>query len=89
MKIATWNVNSCAYVCPMFELAQAGTARCSPFKKPKWSIQVPSRRLAEAGYRSVYSGQKTYNGVAVLSKPIRRSGHRSEGFDDPQRRSWR
>ncbi|MGZ8247507.1 exodeoxyribonuclease III, partial [Methylomagnum sp.] len=43
--------------------------------------------LTEAGYRVVYSGQKTYNGVAVLSKrPAEDAVTDIPGLDDPQRR---
>lgn len=47
----------------------------------------PAEALAEAGYQSVANGQKTYNGVAVVSKTAG-SDEILEfpDFDDPQRR---
>jgi exodeoxyribonuclease-3 len=47
----------------------------------------PSDRLAELGYHSIANGQKTYNGVAVISKTAP-SDPVTElpGFEDPQRR---
>jgi exodeoxyribonuclease-3 len=49
--------------------------------------RFPAEELKSAGYHSIYSGQKTYNGVAVLSRqqasdPITDI----PGLDDPQRR---
>ena len=47
----------------------------------------PAEALSEVGYSSIANGQKTYNGVAVISRtqatdPITEF----PGFDDPQRR---
>jgi len=49
--------------------------------------RFPVEEIAELGYQSAYSGQKTYNGVAVLSRqqpldPVTDI----DGLDDPQRR---
>jgi exodeoxyribonuclease-3 len=47
----------------------------------------PVDEIAEAGYHAVYSGQKTYNGVALLSRePAVDVLTGIRGFDDPQRR---
>lgn len=89
MKIATWNVNSLRVRLPHVlnwlgreqpdVLAVQETKMVDP--------EFPVAELAEAGYRSVYSGQKTYNGVAVLSKlDLADPVTDPEGFDDPQRR---
>ena len=49
--------------------------------------RFPADALLEAGYHSVYSGQKTYNGVAILSRePAGDSVTDIDGLDDPQRR---
>ena len=49
--------------------------------------RFPVAELAEAGYRSVFSGQPTYNGVAVLSRePSSKLVTDIPGLDDPQRR---
>ena len=49
--------------------------------------RFPADELFEAGYHSLFSGQKTYNGVAILS---REEGSDMltdvPGLDDPQRR---
>ncbi len=47
----------------------------------------PGDELSAAGYRSVANGQKTYNGVAVISKQEPRDpDFEIPGLDDPQRR---
>jgi exodeoxyribonuclease-3 len=49
--------------------------------------KFPAAALEGAGYHSAYSGQKTYNGVAILARtPISNVEHGIAGFDDPQRR---
>ena len=47
----------------------------------------PVDELAEAGYQALASGQKTYNGVAVISRNIAADPVTDfPGFEDPQRR---
>lgn len=47
----------------------------------------PVDALREAGYESLASGQKTYNGVAVISKSVPTDPVTDfPGFEDPQRR---
>jgi exodeoxyribonuclease-3 len=49
--------------------------------------KFPGTALAAAGYQSVCSGQKTYNGVALLARePLLDPVIGIPGFDDPQRR---
>ena len=49
--------------------------------------KFPADALQEAGYHSIASGQKTYNGVAVISKtPANDPVTDLPGFEDPQRR---
>jgi exodeoxyribonuclease-3 len=49
--------------------------------------KFPADALAQLGYSSVFSGQKTYNGVAVLARqPVRDVVTGIPGLDDPQRR---
>jgi len=49
--------------------------------------KFPAAALEAAGYHSAFSGQKTYNGVALLARaPIVDVEHGIAGFDDPQRR---
>src|SRR5690606_22093971 len=47
----------------------------------------PLEALAEAGYRAVFDGQKTYNGVAILSRSEATDVVRGiPGFADEQKR---
>jgi len=49
--------------------------------------KFPASIIEAAGYHVVYSGQKTYNGVAILSKlPITDVVKNNPRFDDPQQR---
>lgn len=89
LKIASWNVNSLnvrlPHVLAWCEDASPDILALQETKLP--DERFPADALIDAGYRSVFSGQKTYNGVAILS----RSGASDivtdiEGLDDPQRR---
>ena len=47
----------------------------------------PATELRAAGYHSAWSGQKTYNGVAILARAELGDVVRDlPGYDDPQRR---
>lgn len=89
MKIATWNVNSLKVRLPhVMEWAagqQPDVLVLQEIKQP--TDAFPGDELAEAGYRSIASGQKTYNGVAVLARdePVDPLTD-FPGFEDPQRR---
>jgi len=49
--------------------------------------RFPDSELAALGYRSVFAGQKTYNGVAILSREAASDVQVGvPGFDDEQRR---
>lgn len=51
------------------------------------SEKFPTDDLAAMGYQSVASGQKTYNGVAMISKmPVANAVFDFPNLDDPQRR---
>ncbi|MDH3788799.1 MAG: exodeoxyribonuclease III [Xanthomonadales bacterium] len=89
MKIASWNVNSLnvrlPHVLAWCDAAQPDVLALQETKLP--DDRFPAEELKSAGYHSIYSGQKTYNGVAVLSRqqasdPITDI----PGLDDPQRR---
>ena len=89
MKIATWNVNSLNVRLPhVLEWLAAHEPDVLVLQEIKQITEkFPAQELADAGYRSVASGQKTYNGVAVIAKnepedPVTDF----PGFDDPQRR---
>ncbi len=70
MKLATWNVNSLKVRLPHL-LDWLATERPDVvcLQETKLTDDLfPVAALAAAGYRAVYSGQKTYNGVAILSR---------------------
>jgi exodeoxyribonuclease-3 len=69
MKLATWNVNSLKVRLPQV-LDWAGRHRPDVLCLQETKLEdanFPSREIAEAGYQVLCSGQKTYNGVAILS----------------------
>lgn len=70
MKIATWNVNSINVRIPQLVewlLAAQPDVVCVQETKTI-DENFPEVVLAEAGYQAAYTGQKSYNGVAILSK---------------------
>jgi exodeoxyribonuclease-3 len=89
MKIATWNVNSLRVRLPhvMQWLIREQPDVLALQETKTEDSNFPAAQLAEAGYRAVYSGQKSYNGVAVLSKaPAVDPVTDPAGLDDLQRR---
>jgi exodeoxyribonuclease-3 len=70
MKIASWNVNSLNVRLPHLQEWLRSTAPdVVGLQETKLEdSRFPDSALAELGYRSVFSGQKTYNGVAILSR---------------------
>ena len=89
MKIATWNVNSLKVRLPqVLEWLDAHEPDVLVLQEIKQVTEMfPAEDFAAAGYRGIASGQKTYNGVAVISKsepadPVTDF----PGFEDPQRR---
>ena len=89
MKIATWNVNSLrarlAHVLAWLE-ANPVDALCLQETKVVDEL-FPTEELAAAGWRAAYSGQKSYNGVAILTRaePVDAVAG-VPGDDDPERR---
>src|SRR6185503_18756304 len=70
MKIATWNVNS---VKARLDTVRTWLAQAAPdiagFQEIKTTDdQFPTDAFEGLGYNSVVHGQKSYNGVAILSK---------------------
>ncbi len=89
MKIATWNVNSMNVRLPhVLEWLQNHDPDVLVLQEIKQLTEkFPVDALAEAGYQSLASGQKTYNGVAVVSKePASDPITDFPDFEDPQRR---
>jgi exodeoxyribonuclease-3 len=70
MKLATWNVNSLKVRLPHvldWLAANPIDVLCLQETKQQDS-DFPQAELKAAGYHTVFSGQKTYNGVAILSR---------------------
>jgi exodeoxyribonuclease-3 len=89
MKIATWNVNSMKVRLPhVIEWLSANDPDVLVLQEIKQLTEIfPQEELAAAGYRSLANGQKTYNGVAVVSKAEPQDPDLElPGLDDPQRR---
>jgi exodeoxyribonuclease-3 len=89
MKIATWNVNSMKVRLPhVLEWLGASQPDILVLQEIKQVTEMfPGDDLEAAGYRSLANGQKTYNGVAVVSREEAIDpGLEIPGFDDPQRR---
>ena len=89
MKIATWNVNSMnvrkTHVLEWLQAHQPDVLVLQEIKQV--TEQFPADDLAAIGYESLASGQKTYNGVAVISKTaISDPVTDFPDLDDPQRR---
>src|SRR3546814_3294913 len=89
MKIASWNVNSLNVRLPHL---QQWLGQCQPdivaLQETKLEDhKFPDSELAELGYRSVFAGQKTYNGVAIVSRsPASEVQVGIPGFADEQKR---
>jgi exodeoxyribonuclease-3 len=68
MKLATWNVNSLNVRLPrLLEWLAVETPDVVCLQETKTEdAKFPHRELADAGYVARFSGQRTYNGVALL-----------------------
>ena len=89
MKLSSWNVNSLNVRLPHLQrwCAEALPDVIALQETKLEDAKFPVAALEEAGYNAVFSGQKTYNGVAILARqPISEVVHGIAGFDDPQRR---
>ena len=72
MKLATWNVNSLNVRLPHvldWLAANKPDVLCLQETKQEDS-KFPYEALKEAGYNAIHNGQKTYNGVAILSPHV-------------------
>ena len=89
LKFATWNVNSLKVRLPQV-LAWCDIAKPDILALQETKLtddRFPVDELHDVGYQSVFSGQKTYNGVAILSRePALDIVTDIDGLDDPQRR---
>lgn len=89
MKIATWNVNSLKVRLPHLRewLGSAQPDVVALQETKTEDANFPVEEIAAMGYRVAFSGQKTYNGVAILARDAPRDVVTDiPGLDDPQRR---
>ena len=89
MKIASWNVNSLRVRLPqVLEWLYESKVDVLALQETKTQDpDFPHEEIEKAGYQVLFSGQKTFNGVAILAKselidPITDV----KNLDDPQRR---
>lgn len=89
MRLATWNVNSLKVRLPQvldWLASQSPDALCLQETKLE-DAKFPLEEIRNAGYHACFSGQKTYNGVAILTRqPVSSFDCGIPGFDDPQKR---
>ncbi|MBL38875.1 MAG: exodeoxyribonuclease III [Xanthomonadales bacterium] len=89
MKITSWNVNSLKVrldqVLDWIDLNQPDVIGLQETKLKDENF--PEKAIQEAGYHAAFTGQATYNGVALLSRePAEDVRTDIPGFDDPHRR---
>ena len=89
MQLATWNVNSLNVRLPqVIDWLAANQVDVLALQELKLTDEkFPAQALAEIGYQAQWFGQKTYNGVALLSKtPATEVVKNIPGFEDEQSR---
>lgn len=91
MKIVSWNVNSLNVRLPHVQ------RWCEEHRPDVLSLQetkladekFPHEALRELGFECAFSGQKSYNGVAILARePMRDLVKDVDGLDDPAGAFW-
>jgi exodeoxyribonuclease-3 len=88
-KIASWNVNSLRVRLPqvLAWLAREGPDAIGLQETKVVDESFPVAEIEAAGYRALYSGEKTYNGVALLTRePCSEVLRDVPGLQDPARR---
>jgi exodeoxyribonuclease-3 len=89
MKLATWNVNSLKVRLPqVLDWLAANPIEVLCLQETKQQdADFPEDELQAAGYHSVFVGQRTYNGVAILSREKAYDVQTGiPGFEDEQKR---
>jgi exodeoxyribonuclease-3 len=89
MKIATWNVNSLKVRLPhLLQWLGENPVDVLCIQETKLTDdKFPLADINAAGYHAVFTGQKTYNGVAILSKhPIQDVVKNNPRYADEQQR---
>lgn len=89
MQIATWNINSLKVRLPQV-LDWLTTTNCDLLALQELKIDnanFPEQVFKDLGYYCAFNGQKTYNGVAIISKlPLVDIICDIPDYDDPQKR---
>ena len=89
MKLATWNVNSLKVRLPhvLQWLADTEVDELCLQETKLTDDKFPVAEIEAAGYQVAYSGQKTYNGVAILSRHAMTDVVKNNPlYPDPQQR---
>jgi exodeoxyribonuclease-3 len=89
MKLATWNINSLnvrlPHVLTWLRENPVDALCLQELKQP--DEKFPFEAFQELGYHASRAGQKTYNGVAIVSRePGGEEQRNLPNFDDPQQR---
>lgn len=89
MQLATWNVNSLKVRLPqVLDWLSSNPVDALCLQELKLDHdKFPLGAFTEIGYHAAWTGQKTYNGVAVISRqPGENIVRNIPGFEDPQQR---
>lgn len=89
MKIATWNVNSLKVRLPqVLQWLADNPIDVLCLQETKMTDdKFPAAEITAAGFHVVFTGQKTYNGVAIISRhPIADVVKNNPHFEDEHRR---
>lgn len=89
IKLATWNVNSLNVRLPhVLDWLRENPMDVLCLQETKQEdSKFPYADLKNAGYHAIHSGQKTYNGVAILStREMTNITHGMANFEDEQKR---
>ncbi|MFK7956575.1 MAG: exodeoxyribonuclease III [Lysobacterales bacterium] len=89
MKVASWNVNSLKVRLPhVLDWLESEQPDALGLQETKLTDDnFPADAIREAGYQVAFSGQKTYNGVALITRETPEDVVTDvPNLDDPQRR---
>ena len=89
MKVATWNVNSLRVRLPhVLAWLQNNPVDVLCLQETKvMDADFPREEIERAGYQAAFAGQKTYNGVATLTRRAATNAIADiPGLEDPDRR---
>ena len=89
MKLATWNVNSLNVRLSQVEdwIKKINPDLLLLQETKQENVKFPHESLDALGYKSIHNGQKTYNGVAIISKyELLDTQNNIPGFEDEQKR---